>query len=331
MNDAVLLAAGFLLTWPATAWVRATALRRELLDHPNERSSHSVPTPRGGGLAFVVVFLALVAMVAAQEPGGARLAMALALAGVPVAAVGMADDLRNLPARVRAAVHAAAAAAAVALIGVPYPSTGAVVLGGAFLVVGLVWLVNLYNFMDGIDGLAAGQAVVAAAGIGVLAAGTTVATAAWILVGSVLGFLVLNAPPAKIFMGDVGSGFLGIALGVLGLAAWAEADVPLVVLALLAGPFIVDATATLLARVVRGERWYEPHRDHVYQRLVRSGRTHRQVTVLYVALAAALSVEAVLLEGRRWATAAGLLTLSALLGAWLLMRARTAGASSFDG
>lgn len=321
----------FLAAWPATAAIRGAAVRRDVLDRPNARSSHTVPTPRGGGLSFVAVVLLLLLAVA-EQPGGGRLAAALLVGGLPVAAVGLVDDLRSLPAAVRAAVHTVAAAAVVLLLDLPLPGGWQGLVLGAAAVVGLVWSINLYNFMDGIDGLAGGQAAVAAVALAVLVPGPgAVDHAALALAGAVLGFLVLNAPPAKIFMGDVGSGFLGLVLGVLLLAASTSGAPALPVLALVVAPFLVDATATLAVRVARGERWYEPHRDHVYQRLTRRGWSHRRVSAGYVLLAGVLSVEAVLLDESRLAVPVAAVTAAALLAAWTLARRLTREQAAADG
>lgn len=324
MNPVLLLLACAAFALPLAAGIRALALRRDLIDQPNERSSHTVPTPRGGGLAFVaVVALAVLTIVAREPEGGGRLALALLAGGIPVAAIGFVDDVRSLSPAVRAAVHAGASLAAVVVLGVPGDVTGATAIAlGAAYVVGLVWLINLWNFMDGIDGLAGGQAVVAAVGLAALASGASaVQAAAAALGGAVLGFLVLNRPPARLFMGDVGSGFLGLVFGVLALEAERSADVPLVAAGLLVAPFLVDATATLLDRVVRGERWYVAHRDHLYQRLVQRGAGHGTVTSTYVGLSAVLTLVAWLLVDRPpVVTAVAGAAVLALLGAWAALR-----------
>jgi Fuc2NAc and GlcNAc transferase len=168
--------------------------------------------------------------------------------------------------------------------------------GSLLAVVGLAWLTNLYNFMDGIDGLAASEAVsVGLVGGGILAvAGADgIALAAFSLAATAGGFLVFNWPPAKIFMGDVGSGLLGYAFGVLALASERAGAVPLVVWMFLLAVFIVDATATLIRRVMKGERWYEAHRAHAYQRAVQAGYSHRQVTLAIMGLNVLLAVAAV--------------------------------------
>ncbi len=221
--------------------------------------------------------------------------------GVAVAAVGWLDDRRGMPAGVRALVHVLAAGWGVwCLGGFPSLDLGVAVVplgtaGSLLAVVGLVWLTNLYNFMDGIDGLAAGEAVGVGLVGGVLlaAAGATgLSLVALALAAAAGGFLVFNWPPAKIFMGDVGSGLLGYAFGVLALASERAGAVPLVVWMILLAVFIVDATATLIRRVVNGERWFEAHRSHAYQHAVQAGYSHRDVTVAVMGLNALLAVAA---------------------------------------
>jgi Fuc2NAc and GlcNAc transferase len=201
----------------------------------------------------------------------------------------------------RATVHVLAAGWAVwCLGGLPSLDLGVAVvplgMGGNLLaVVGLVWLINLYNFMDGIDGLAAGEAVGVGLVGGVLlaAAGATgLSLVALALAAAAGGFLVFNWPPAKIFMGDVGSGLLGYAFGVLAMASERAGAVPLVVWMILLAVFIVDATATLIRRVVNGERWFEAHRSHAYQRAVQAGYSHHAVTVAVMGLNGLLAVAA---------------------------------------
>lgn len=276
-----------------TGLVRRYALARALLDVPNARSSHTVPTPRGGGIAIAGVVLggALLLALVGALPG--RVATALVGGGALVAWIGWRDDRRHVPAPLRAAAHAAAALWAVAWLGgLPTISLGAatVPLGGAgwaVAVVGVVWCVNLYNFMDGIDGIAGTEALTTAGAMGavLLAAGHgALGTVALLVAGAAAGFLYWNWAPARIFMGDAGSGFLGYVLAVLALAAENAGAVPAIALltALLA-VFVVDATLTLLRRMARGERWSQAHRSHAYQRAVQSGLSHTQVTLTVLA------------------------------------------------
>ncbi len=282
-----------------TGVVRRYALARAVLDVPNARSSHTVPTPRGGGLAVAAVVLGgtLAAAAAGRTPW--RVAAAVAGGGALVAWIGWRDDRRHVAAPVRAAVHLVAAVWAVAWLGgLPAMALGGgrVALGaagGALAALGVVWCVNLYNFMDGIDGIAGTEAVTTAGAFGaiLLAAGGESLGIPWLLVaGASAGFLYWNRPRARIFMGDVGSGFLGYVLAVLALATENARSAPgVALLTLLLAVFVVDATVTLARRVARGERWAEAHRSHAYQRAVQSGMTHGQVTLAVLAANAALA------------------------------------------
>ena len=270
-----------------TGLMRRYALRNAVLDHPNERSSHTQPTPRGGGVAIVAVVLATVAALAAADLLDGRVALALGAGGAAIALIGWIDDHRALAPAARAAVHVAAAGWAVYWLGgLPELDVGTRALplsaaGHLLALLGVVWLVSLFNFMDGIDGIAGGEAItVGGTGAALLLAtgngGLALLSAA--IAAAAAGFLVWNWPPARIFMGDAGSGFLGFAFAVLALASDRVGGPPLLVWLLLLGVFVVDATLTLLRRVGHGERWYAAHRSHAYQRLVQSGRSHRAVT-----------------------------------------------------
>lgn len=276
------------LSFFLTAALRRYALSRKMLDIPNGRSSHSIPTPRGGGVAIVLSYIvALVGMYA----GGlipATVFYALTGAGVLTAVVGFLDDHGHIAARWRLLAHFASAIWAVMWLGgVPAISLYGFNIdirwvGYVFAVVYLVWMLNLYNFMDGIDGIAGVEAMtVCLCGCLLYWVNGTPAQG-WSLVAlasCVAGFLLWNFPPAKIFMGDAGSGFLGMALGVLSLqAAWISPTFFWAWLILL-GVFIVDATFTLLRRLVRGDKVYEAHRSHAYQFASRRLGAHLPVTL----------------------------------------------------
>ena len=272
---------------------------RHLVDEPNERSSHTVPTPRGGGIGIMAVVLAggLVGLCCLPA---STLLKALVPAAV-IAGVSLWDDYRSLPARTRLAVHCLAAIAAIVCFG-PLTSIGVTAeralalpswLGYPLAFLWIVGLTNAYNFMDGIDGIAGLQGAIACAAWCTIGALSGMPALAWISVlcaGGCAGFLVFNWPPAKIFMGDVGSTFVGFLLALFPLwaqsidqgAAWA----PLVGF-LVVWPFVLDAGLTFTGRLVRGENVLAAHRSHVYQRLVQGGRTHQRVAVWY-GLAAAL-------------------------------------------
>ena len=272
-----------------TAWIRRYAVDRALLDVPNRRSSHSRPTPRGGGIAIVGPTLAIYA---AAGPIGAvplHSAAAIVVAGVIVAAVGFLDDRNHMPRRWRLLAHLAAAGCLVWGLGgiPPIEALGTSADGGWMADVAAVlliaWVVNLTNFMDGIDGLAAVEAISVSLG-GLFAYWLSgAAHADWIgpltLAGAAAGFLFWNWPPAQIFMGDVGSGFLGLMMASCALEA-AAADPPLMwSWLILLGVFVVDASVTLARRIVRGERFYEAHRSHAYQHASAFYGAHRPVTI----------------------------------------------------
>lgn len=280
-------AASAMLSLAVAYACKVVAIRHALLDLPNDRSAHSVPKPRLGGVGVMTAFLlaSIVLVALGVVPAGAAIPVA---ATCVIALLGLVDDLRPLPARVRFAIQTAAAAAVVATRYGVLPVAAGPLLGwlpsGVLAVVAvlwIVWLTNLYNFMDGIDGLAGGQALIAglaiAAAAGLHGAPATSALAL-ALAGASLGFLVLNFPPASIFMGDVGSTAIGFFFGCVPLLPEAQPvsfDVVGVALVL----FVLDATFTLVRRVAQGQRWYEAHRSHFYQRPLAFGVAHRKITV----------------------------------------------------
>ena len=286
---AIVIAA--LVPWLAR-WAHSSGV---LLDVPNERSSHRVPTPRVGGAAIVIAVLAALAvpgmiggMVAAAPVAHAGVLVVGALA---VVAMSFVDDVRSLSAMLRLAGHVVVAAVVAIDVG-PWPLHGAVdgvpivsmAVGGLWI----VGLINAYNFMDGIDGLAGGQAVVAACGwaiVGVLTGAPQVTGLALALGAASAAFLGFNWHPARVFGGDTGSAFLGYAFAVMPVAA-APSAAAFAAAPLFVWPFVVDAGFTFLRRLARGEYVVKAHRSHLYQRLVATGRSHRQVSLTYLALAA---------------------------------------------
>ncbi|MCX6924750.1 MAG: glycosyltransferase family 4 protein, partial [Verrucomicrobia bacterium] len=277
----------------------ARALRHlGVIDRPNQRSSHQVPTVRGGGIAIILVVLF------GGLAAGWRSDVALVLMGLSfgLAAVSLWDDLQPLPPTVRFGGHALAALGVLHALdwprfslevasqpGVAWPAP----MSGLLLFLWLTGYTNAFNFMDGINGLAAGQAIVTGLGMALLG---SVASGQWsvvsppvllslVVAGAALGFLPHNFPNARMFMGDVGSAPLGFLLAALviwmarGFGWWL-----LVPLALLHANFVLDTGITLVRRVLRGERWYDAHREHFYQRLIRAGKSHPFVTGLEMAL-----------------------------------------------
>lgn len=271
-----------------TGVLRRYALRTQLLDLPNARSSHTQPTPRGGGLAIVISFSLALTTVWLAGLVSTRVVAAAGVGGLMIAGIGYLDDRHDLPARWRFPVHLIAAGVALGWLGgfpplpLPGPELGFGWFGIPLGMLCIVWLLNLYNFMDGIDGIAGVEAVTVAASAALLLwvrGDGAMAGVLLLLAAAVLGFLAWNWPPAKIFMGDVGSAYLGFVLGVLALATSAEGLLNLWVWLILLAVFITDATVTLLRRLLRGERWYEAHRTHAYQHAAHRLGSHRNVTL----------------------------------------------------
>jgi Fuc2NAc and GlcNAc transferase len=279
--------------------VRGRMLARGRLDVPNERSSHAVPTPRGGGLAIAAVVLGGLSFAALLGWIPFHVAMALVGGGLLIGAIGWLDDWFNLSAWPRLLVHAMAAAWALAWLGgmprlqVGAGSVGLGLAGSLLAMLGIVWATNFYNFMDGIDGIAGVQAVAAgiAGGVLLMLAGAADLAGAAVLVGAAsAGFLVWNWAPARIFMGDVGSGLLGYLFAVLAVASENRGAVPLLVWTLLLGVFVVDATLTLLRRARNREPVFAAHRKHAYQRAVQAGMSHARVSTMVLLLNGALAL-----------------------------------------
>lgn len=231
----------------------------QLVAHPNRRSSHTQPTPTSGGLAFVAVIVGWLLFTTEDFAP----ATVLALAGTAIAALGLVDDVRHVRRDLRLACHGGLAAGCAA--GLFEPG----LLLGVFLALGLMWWLNLYNFMDGIDGIAASQA--AAYALGTLLVGDLSHSGSfvYVLLAAALGFLVVNWAPAKIFMGDVGSGFLGLTTGVLALWLAYGGELPFVASAILLLGFWLDASYTLGVRIVTRQAFADAHRSHLYQILAR--------------------------------------------------------------
>lgn len=276
-----------------TALMRRHAIATQLIDLPNERSSHVLPTPRGGGVAIVASFSTLIVAWWIAGFVDARLAIALLGSSLPIALVGYIDDRKPMPARLRFAVHTAGAVLVLVLMGgLPrVPMLGYSVdlgwFGLALAAVYLVWMVNLVNFMDGIDGIASIEAITVALGAA-LCWWLAAPQGPWLLpvgfAACVAGFLVWNWPPAKIFMGDAGSGFIGMVMGALSL--WAALDAPRLFWCwfILTGVFFVDATTTLVRRHRRGDKFHEAHRSHAYQYASRVHGAHRPVSLACAAI-----------------------------------------------
>ncbi|MBZ9782636.1 glycosyltransferase family 4 protein [Pseudomonas sp. REP124] len=271
-----------------TAALRRYALARSIIDIPNARSSHTIPTPRGGGVAIVLTFLASIPVFGSFEMVPWQQLIAVGGAGAAVAVIGFMDDHGHIAARWRLLGHFGAGVWALAWLGGLPPITlfgthlNLYWVGHFLAAVYLVWLLNLYNFMDGIDGIASVEALSACLGACLLYWLIDAQELIWgpaMLAAAVVGFLCWNFPPARIFMGDAGSGFLGITLGVMSLqAAWISPKLMWAWVILL-GVFIVDATFTLIRRLLRGDKVYEAHRSHAYQFASRRFGKHLPVTL----------------------------------------------------
>ncbi len=327
----------FVLSYACVGRYCSWAEKRRILDYPNERSSHTSPTPRGGGI--VIVAITLIGVWALFPIYGSRNTWQslsfFTLGCLIIAGASWLDDLRTLPNRLKFGAHCAGALLAMAGFGfwhtLTVPFIGSVHLGWAGSLVTFIWIVgvtNAYNFMDGIDGIAAGQAVVAGLGWGTAGwfSGQPLAGCLGLLTaGASLGFLLHNWPPARVFMGDVGSAFLGYGFAVLpvmfgAFSSEGDSGAGLVLGTLLIWPFLFDTAFTLVRRLSRGENIVTAHRSHIYQRLTGAGYSHRVVTIIYIALAAAG-----FLAGRVWSPGfaagnpAGVFTVSALgLALWVM-------------
>lgn len=278
----------FIVSLILTRMLRLYALNHSLIDIPNLRSSHSIPTARGGGVAIVVSFLMLLPLLSYGGYLPWEQAIGLIVSGGAVALIGFLDDHGHIAARWRLLGHFTAAFWAL-YWGASLPSlvffgfeVNLGVLSYVFGALYLVWMLNLYNFMDGIDGLASVEAITVCLSAVVLYFFGGIEQLIWaplLLAFAVAGFLYWNFPPAKIFMGDAGSGFLGLILATLSLQAAALSQKFFWVWIILLGVFIVDATFTLIRRLIRGDKVYEAHRSHAYQFASRRVGKHLYVTL----------------------------------------------------
>ena len=276
-----------------TGLARRYLLSRKVLDIPNARSSHAVPTPRGGGVSIVLVFLFAVLLFVQSGTISSSLGWALIGGGMAVAVAGFLDDHFRVSAWLRLLIHFAAAGLALwQLNGMGPLHLGWIIwdwgwVGQFLALIGLVWMINLYNFMDGIDGLAGMEALCVSALGGLLLAWSGLgglAECALVLAAASAGFLVWNWPPAKIFMGDVGSGFLGFVFGVLAISSAKERPWLLWPWLILLSVFIVDSTLTRMRRLITGPQWYEAHCSHAYQHAARRWGSHSEVTLTIAAV-----------------------------------------------
>lgn len=290
---------------------RRWSLKREIIDIPNERSSHTVPTPRGGGI--VICLVSILAVLIYTLFTGEEFYWAYFTGAAIISLISLIDDIKTISPFLRILFHSAAAGlvirqmGAVEIVRIPfYGPLELGLLGVVLTFLWIVWLVNAYNFMDGIDGIAATQAVTAGIGwsfIGFLSGAGTVGFYGAVLAAASFGFLLHNRQPAKIFMGDVGSAFLGYTFAVLPLFAIKTskpsafaATLPWVGV-LLVWFFVFDSIYTFIKRLLRGAKVWQAHREHIYQKLIIAGLEHSFVTGLYGAASAVLAVVVILSFG----------------------------------
>jgi len=343
-----LLAASFVLSLGLCVVVRRMAGRLRLVDVPNERSLHQVPVPRLGGVAIVLSVWTVLAIAQEVLPASmlARSDTLAWLAGASVIAVlGFVDDVRPLPAAPRLVLQLALATLVAA---VAFRSDELSLAAGLRIHVERSWLLplavlfvvgttNIYNFMDGMDGLAATQTMSAGLALGVAGAAAGQLDVAFIclaIAAAAAGFFVHNSPPATIFLGDAGSTFIGFTFSSLALVAASRPNpVPVGVVPVALAPFLLDGTFTILRRLTRGERLWQAHRTHLYQRAVATGLTHRDVLVVYAAWCAASAAGALLVlrcEGPMTlvVSAAAIVPLVAVWAWTTRLEASAAGSSS---
>lgn len=296
LNGTVILAVSFAASLLATLGLIPLLRKHGVLDVPNARSSHIAPTPRGGGLGIIIGLSAgfLIAALMGSPLPRVELLVAAAL----IALMGLIDDRRGLSVQIRFAFQIVAAAVVVARTGglmrLPLPSPLDISLEFLAVPVALVWIVavtNLFNFLDGIDGFAGVQGVVAGIGIALLGPGTAFVPAGLAVAGACLGFLIFNWSPAKVFMGDVGSGGLGFLLAALPFELLpAERGKAVFAFSMCLWFFLSDGLFTIARRLAQGEKVWTAHRSHLYQRLTGTGLRHDQVTVRVMGAASVVTL-----------------------------------------
>lgn len=278
----------FILSLLLTDGVRYYALRYNLIDHPNQRSSHRIPTPRGGGIAIVLSFFLALTDLWLNHLVSTSLFYAL-IGGVVIAISGLCDDFYSIKARIRLMIQFATAMFALYILGgLPTLDFGTWQFHLSFFgtligIISIVWLINLYNFMDGIDGLAGSEGFFVSLSAGAMTwiiHYHDIAVVFFLLAASILGFTVLNWQPAKIFLGDVGSSFLGYTLAILGIYCIKQTPLSISFWLILLAVFICDASFTVIQRTLSGKTWYLAHREHAYQLLSMDGASHRKITLL---------------------------------------------------
>lgn len=283
---ALILGLAFIASMLAVGLFRYIAEHIGLIDIPNHRSAHTTPTPRGGGIAFCIVWLIASFIAVPLSTWPTNQAIAMLPGALIIAIVGFLDDFADLSARRRLVIQLLVAIMTVfSLHGLDHINLASVelhigILGGVLLTLAIVWSINLFNFMDGLDGLAGVEALFIFSVGGYLlwhSGGTHFAMIAWLLAASLAGFLVWNFPPASIFMGDVGSAFLGYLVILFAVIGEKWYGVPSLIWLILYGLFVTDATLTLVRRILAGDKFYEAHQLHSFHRLHQAGWRQRQI------------------------------------------------------
>lgn len=281
-------------SWLIASFVRQSATRLRLVQIPNERSSHTVPTPSGGGISIAVVGT-ISGLWLASAQSLTYFYVAVGTSAV-AATVGLLDDRFDLSSRLRLVLHCALVIVLLFTVG-PLPAFGTPIgmmpTAVLYALVGFfgVWWINLFNFMDGIDGMAGSQAVFMA--MGMLLIGLSfgqeidpleMPTWTLILSAAIVGFLLINWQPAKIFMGDVGSNYLAVWLLAIGMYMVQIGSLSYAASAILSAVFVADATVTIVRRALSGDPWHSAHRNHAYQKLARHWQSHSRVVLLYLCI-----------------------------------------------
>lgn len=280
----------FVFSIVVTGLVRRYSINKQIIDVPNERSSHSKPTPRGGGLSISLSLILGIVWLSYFDMLTIQITFAFFLSVFIIAFTGWLDDHRDIPFYWRVVMYSVASLVLLFETGglesirigdviIEMP----LIMGYIITFLGIVWLTNLYNFMDGTDALASIQAICASLFAGWMLyqnEGYELAMICFIIAASCLGFLYWNRPPAKIFMGDVGSCVLGFMFAMLSLLSDLAGLLPVYIWCILLSLFICDATFTLIKRIVGREKWYQAHRSHAYQRLVQMGMSHGRLALL---------------------------------------------------
>ncbi len=293
----ILLAALFLLSFVLTYLIRVWALKYKIIDIPNRRSSHTSPTPRGGGLAIITCWYIGITILFFNELINDRLYYAF-ISGSLLAIISLLDDLVSIKPLVRLLAQFITAALAVFflegfdVIEIYKWNIASDIILILFALLAITWFINLYNFLDGIDGYASIEAIC----IAIVLFMFTGNNAALILIASIAGFLFWNRPKAKIFMGDVGSTQLGYIIIVLGIHLHNDGQFNFINWILLSSPFWFDATLTLFRRWRNGETLSQAHKKHVYQRLVQAGYNHLQVNMILIGLNIYIAVNLLLIS-----------------------------------